>query len=107
MAKRIPKQPDQNFAYELGFVIENYEPLYKQLMAIEENMRRKMKRGTYDFEKSIKGFRYVADAAARYYKREHGEQADVPTRNYAAQLMATEFLESLSQHPHPTSPRYY
>ena len=99
MAKRIPKQPNKDFAYELDSVIQNDERLYNHLMSIEEKMRRKVKQGTYDFEKSIKGFRYVVDAAALQYKQDFSEQADVPTRDYAAKVMATEFLESLSQHP--------
>lgn len=93
----LNKEIDRNFAYELTGVIMNVVPLYKQLCSIETNMSRKLMRGTYDFGKSIVGFRYVADAANSYYKREFGDSTNVPTRNYAAFLLAYGYAEQNEQ----------
>jgi hypothetical protein len=96
MARQIP-QADKNFAHELTSVIMNVLPLYNQHRAIEQNMTRKLMRGKFDFLLSVKGFRYVVDAANTYYKKEFGESADVPTRNFAALLLAYDYASQSPQ----------
>jgi len=93
----MAKVADRNFAFELISVLQNDEPLYRQSEYIAENMRRKIQRGSYDFVKSVKGFQYVVDAANKQYKRDYNESANVPTRKYAAAIMALEFAH---EEPH-------
>jgi hypothetical protein len=61
---------DQHAADELELYLENDEPLYRQTQECYRNLLRKQKRGTYDRERAVKLFQYVADEAAKKYTRE-------------------------------------
>jgi hypothetical protein len=49
------------------FIPNDYQIYSRHLVPTEENLRKKVQRGVYDFNKSIKAFMYVVDAAARKY----------------------------------------
>jgi|TARA_B110000444_G_scaffold238702_1_gene252506 hypothetical protein len=64
---------DSDAVNELDSFIQNDEDLYRRrFMPIISNIRRKMKKGVYDHEKSIKLWMYLVDDAAKAYVKEHG-----------------------------------
>lgn len=65
-------------AHELVLHGDNTEHLYRQShQPIMDNLRKKMKKGTYDPHKAKKLWGYHADRAAQDYHREHGSK-DTP-----------------------------
>ena len=69
----ITEAQDSDAINELDLFIMNDEDLYRRrFMPIITNIKRKMKRGTYDHEKVIKLWMYLVDDAARQYVQEFG-----------------------------------
>jgi len=65
---------DQDAARELKLFTENDADIYRQRTTpIVRNLRTKQARGTYDREKAVTLFMYLAEAGARKYAREYGD----------------------------------
>lgn len=56
-------------ARELLLWMENNEPTYKHLQAIERAMVRHIVAGRYDLDLAVKGFRHAVNGAAKEYAR--------------------------------------
>jgi hypothetical protein len=97
-------------------VVDNDQWLHNTRKAeFQKNLLRKRKSGKYDFEKSIRLFRYLVDEADKaergVYRRfadgtmyidsrgVEGFTYDVPTRNLAARMFAEEFREQVNEKP--------
>jgi hypothetical protein len=63
---------DASAARELQLYIENDGELYRQRGPFLENMRRKMRKGTYDPAKGAKLWTYYVERGARKYVRDLG-----------------------------------
>lgn len=95
-------EADPTGARELELYIDNDADLYRQQQQpILKNLWRKMVKGTYDFEKSVKLVKYLADNGAKKYAREFGGTSDwsamfnVPTRLAVARSLAQRYREQL------------
>ena len=96
---------DSDAVNELDSFIQNDEDLYRRrFMPIITNIKRKMKRGVYDHEKSIKLWMYLIDDAAREYVKQHGSvDQDVKdmfpkeTRLQVAQIIADREKENIEK----------
>lgn len=75
VAAGMKKNPvDAVGARELCLYIDNHASLYRQMhVPIMENLRRKMKKGTYDSSRAVTGFLYEVDEGARLYNQEFGD----------------------------------
>ena len=91
---------DEQAATELKLYIDNTSELMgprSQGESIRQNLLRKLKKGTFDLEKSVKLWAYLAEAGAKMYAKEFAEERDwhnifsVATRNAVAREMAEEF----------------
>ena len=72
-------------ARELALFAENDSQIYRQsIKPTIDNLRRKVARGTYDAQKAIIAFYYVADAASRKYNKDFGYSFTVTERCTAA-----------------------
>jgi hypothetical protein len=68
---------NEEAARELILYIENDADLYRQqFIPIVYNLQRKIKKGTFDLEKSIKMWDRLADLGAKKYIKEHGSPGD-------------------------------
>ena len=96
---------DSDAVNELDSFIQNDEDLYRRrFMPIITNIKRKIKRGVYDHEKSIKLWMYLIDDAAREYVKQHGSvDQDVKdmfpkeTRLQVAQIIADREKENIEK----------
>ncbi len=89
-ARRAPRAAapaDEQAATELAIYINNDGGLYRQqYMPIVENLRKKIKKGTYDRAKAVKLVMYLAENGAKKYAKELDEASrwaqlfSVPTR---------------------------
>jgi len=62
-------------ARELHLYCENDGDIYRQrIEPIRKNLVRRLKKGTYDHEKSKKLWMYVVDACAKKYSKEFGSE---------------------------------
>lgn len=62
---------DKTAAVELELYTEDTRAIYdRHTMPTINNLRRKYQRGTYDKEKAVKAWEYVAEAAAKLYCKE-------------------------------------
>lgn len=57
---------------ELQLYTENDRQSYKMQQSIEQNLIKKMKKGTYDSTKAVKLWQYMIDDAAKRYEKEFG-----------------------------------
>lgn len=57
---------------ELELYIDNTEPLYRQSLAIQQNLLRKIAKGRYDHRKAPKLWLYMVNEGARRYVKEFG-----------------------------------
>jgi hypothetical protein len=87
-------------ARELELHIVNTGRLFderSQAESIRQTLLRKMKRGTFDEERSVKAWEYLVEAGAKDYAKEHAEQRDwhrifsVATRHAVAESLAKSF----------------
>ena len=88
-----PREPDMVAATELDLYVTNDADLYRQQhQPILKNLITKMARGTYDRDKAVKLFMYLAENGAKKYAREFGDGREwnviftVPTRRAAATM---------------------
>lgn len=108
MARRGPTGGtlDEQAAKELYIYAMNDGTLYRrQREPIEQNLRRKITKGNYDFKKAITAWKNFADTAAKAYTREHGSGSGFgiftpETRRHAAKEMAITFhVEEFGKRP--------
>tara|TARA_B100001564_G_scaffold327997_1_gene311443 strand:- start:881 stop:1237 length:357 start_codon:yes stop_codon:yes gene_type:complete len=96
---------DSDAVNELDSFLMNDEDLYRRrFMPIISNIKRKMKRGVYDHEKSIKLWMYLVDDAAKKYVQEFGSvDQDVQdmfpkeTRLQVARILADREKENIEK----------
>jgi len=97
--KKIKHNPvsvgDNHAATELFNYIKNSRELYdRQYIPIIKNLLRKIKKGTYDAEKSVKLWKYIVDNGAKLYAKEFAAAADwnrifnIGTRNAVARSLS-------------------
>lgn len=97
----MPGQPDTIAAHELVLYGTNTGQLYPMRQRIEEQLRKKAKKGTYQHSRAWKAWMYFADASAKSYTKEFGKMPgqtafgsfDKPTRELAARQWADDFAE--------------
>lgn len=63
-------------AHELVLYADNDARLWAMQEPYVENMRKRIKAGTYNLEKGIKLWMYYVERAAKSYVREHGSMSD-------------------------------
>lgn len=87
-------------ARELELYTENTREIYEQnTMPTIENLKKKYKRGTYDREKAVVAWGYVADSAAKMYSREFSSGRDwynifnASTRRAVAETLESVYFE--------------
>lgn len=84
-------------ARELKVWIENDANLYRQMwVPIQNNLRKKIAKGTFRKDLSVKAFRHLADAGTKNYQRENRLQKagfffSVSVRNEVARVLAEDF----------------
>jgi|TARA_B100001093_G_scaffold185925_1_gene178670 hypothetical protein len=101
----INEAVDSDAINELDSFIMNDEDLYRRrFMPIITNIMRKMNKGIYDHEKSIKLWMYLVDDAAKEYVKQFGSQdQDVKdmfpkdTRIEVAKVIADREKENIEQ----------
>jgi hypothetical protein len=95
----VKSQPNQGEARELSLYAVNDGQLYHQrTQAILANLRKKIAKGTYDAEKALKLWQYLADDAARKYREEFGMTGgfNKATRTLAAKEIASHYGDELT-----------
>ena len=96
---------DSDAVNELDSFLMNDEDLYRRrFMPIISNIKRKMKRGVYNHEKSIKLWMYLVDDAAKKYVKEFSSvEQDVQdmfpkeTRLQVARILADREKENIEK----------
>lgn len=74
---RITPRPDPEAVRELTLYATNDSQTYhRSTLPTVENLRRKMKRGTYDPARAPRAWEYVAEFAARRYAQEFARPAE-------------------------------
>jgi hypothetical protein len=102
-ATRRREEADVIAARELSLYIENEYSLVgapnSQGKAIEKNLLAKIRKGTFDLEKSELAWMYLMEAGAKKYAKEYASASDwsklfnKPTRELVAHEFATTFYE--------------
>lgn len=91
---------DETAADELKLYIDNTSELMgprSQGESIRQNLLRKLKRGTFDLDRSVQLWMYLVESGAKLYAKEFAEPRDwnrmfsVPTRKAVARELAQEF----------------
>lgn len=99
---RAREPVDHDAARELELYIEN---TYELVAAdnsigknIERNLEKKVRKGTFDLDKSVRLWGYLMEAGAKRYAKEFGDgerawsrMFNAPTREYVARRFAEEF----------------
>ena len=100
----IAETMDTDAVNELDLFIMNDEDLYRQrFMPIISNIKRRLKKNTYDHEKAQKLWMYLVDAAKEYVKEYGSTQDDVAnmfpkeTRQQVARVISDRELENIKQ----------
>jgi hypothetical protein len=91
---------DQIGARELLLFIENDGDLYRsKFIPIVHNLQKKIKKGTFDLEKSIKMFMYLVDLGAKHYVAGSQDKWNLvfnkATRMAVAKQMAEDFVAEI------------
>ncbi len=102
-ASRRREEPDETAARELSLYIENEYDLVgapnSQGKAIEKNLLKKIKNGTFNLELSEKAWMYLMETGAKKYCKEYADAREwskvfnKPTRELVAHEFATTFAE--------------
>jgi len=107
MAK-IPKHTDSEASRELLLFATNDAQLYRsRITPIIENLKKKIKKGTYDKVLALKLWRYAADDAAKRYNKEFTGTTSgygiftVPIRNEVSTLLQEYYDEELHYKANP------
>lgn len=95
--------PDMTAARELTLWATNDGDLYRQrAVPIIKNLAAKRRRGTYDEQKAVKAWLYMANDAAQSYTKQFGGGSnsygvfDLSTRWESAKMIAHHYEEQLS-----------
>lgn len=91
------KEPaDMDMAYQLEGYIESDGQLYTQMIVpVIKNLERKVKKGIYDYDKSLIIWERVADEGAKRYVKEQGGPAyNVATRKEVAKKLSEYYEEN-------------
>lgn len=91
------KEPaDLDMAYQLEGYIESDGQLYTQMIVpVIKNLERKVKKGIYDYDKSLIMWERVADEGAKRYIKELGGPAyNVATRKEVAKKLSSYYEEN-------------
>lgn len=91
------KEPaDMDMAYQLEGFIESDGQLYTQMIVpVIKNLERKVKKGIYDYDKSLIMWEHVADEGAKRYVKELGGPAyNVATRKEVAKKLSEYYEEN-------------
>lgn len=93
---RVPEKADLDMAYQLEGYIESDHVMYDQfIVPVVKNLERKMKRGIFDYDKSLILWQHVADEGAkRYVKELGGPSYNVATRKEVAKNLAEYYKEN-------------
>lgn len=100
--KPINREKSNNRVVELYLMAQNNYP--NRWNPIQENQQRKVKNGTYDFERSIKLQRYLIDDAWKDQKKDNWEgyedgdgwrDTTVADKNEAATMLAEDFYDNI------------
>ncbi len=92
---------DSQAATELAIYAASESSIYPQRQAIEENLRKKYRKGKYDHSKAPKAWAYWMELAAKGYAKDHANASEwstiftKPTRELAAKERADEFYGTL------------
>ena len=82
---------------ELQLFTDNDSQSYKMQQSIEQNLIKKMKKGTYDSTKAVKLWQYMVDDAAKKYEKKFGTPGtktfSVQDRKKVAVAFAKDFEE--------------
>lgn len=85
-------------ARELKNFIDNSDQAQRQQAGpIQRSLEKRIAKGTYDFDLSVKGYRHLADTGDKLYQREElrrtprGFFFSIPTRNLTARFLAEDF----------------
>jgi hypothetical protein len=99
--KRAAKPVDHNAARELELYIENDYSLVGEERgpgkSIEAMLKKKIERGNFDADKSVRAWEYLIEAGAKKYAKEFAAERDwpklfdVPTRTFVAKRFAEHF----------------
>lgn len=103
-----PLPPDDVEVRELKLFAENDQQIYRQQMAIYQNLVHKLDVGKYDPELAIKGFQYASDMAAKRYQQEFGVPGEpifsVAVRREVARQMRDEFEQNIETGEYDLAP---
>lgn len=111
--KRAREAVDSIAARELELFIENDGQLYRsQMVPIQQNLLRKIAKGTYNHRQAWKLWMYLADSGAKKYVKESGGDWNVtmfnkPTREAVAKAMSYSFMRNVKngEHTIPAAPK--
>ena len=82
--------------HELFLYITNDCDLYRRIKGVIVALRRKSRKNTYDHNKAIKAWRYVADRGSFYYKQDFGGCGFKPAeRENVAKRLADYYLDDV------------
>lgn len=89
---------DKTAARELELYVMNDFRIYsRSLVPVRENMIKKIRKGTFDSEKAVKGFMYSVEYAAKLYCQDFGgiwyQVFNKATREAVATALLQDFLE--------------
>ena len=88
---------------ELELYLENTEKLYKRKKCFVQNVRRKLKRGTYDADKAPQLWLYWVTEGAQRYCQEYGckmrDSFPIELRREIAAEVAKDELEEIQGNP--------
>ena len=65
---------DGQKADELRLIVDNVEPLYRQKLSIQDNLRRKYIKNKYSSDRAPKLWMYLVTESARYLLKQEGGQ---------------------------------
>jgi hypothetical protein len=89
---------DPTAARELTLFAVNDGDLYRQrAQPIIKNLARKMTKGVYNHDLACKGWRYLADDAAKRYAKEFGGMFNVATRELTAFQLCEYYFDAVEE----------
>lgn len=100
------EQADEDAVRELVLYAENDSRIYhNKTLPVIANLKRKVAKGVFDKELAVKAFQYVADDAAKQYKKEFPAEEDgtydynfnPATREEAARQLLDRYMEQIEE----------
>lgn len=82
--------------HELFLYVTNDRDLYDRIKGVIVALRRKSRKNTYDHNKAVKAWRYVADRGNFFYKKDFGGNGFKPAeRENVAKRLADYYLDDI------------